>query len=94
MKKILLTLALALVLAVQFTAAFATASPTTADLYKVELAKPDGARVVAPGTELDTIADLPARAIPGVGPATMERLARLGIERARKELAKRRRTLG
>lgn len=42
MKKILLTLALALVLAVQFTAAFATASPTTADLYKVELAKPDG----------------------------------------------------
>ena len=44
-----------------------------------ELAKPDGVRVVEPGTEADTIADLPARAIPGVGPATMERLARLGV---------------
>lgn len=45
-----------------------------------ELAKPDGVRVVVPGTELDVIADLPARAIPGVGPATMERLARLGVK--------------
>ncbi len=45
-----------------------------------ELAKPNGVRVVVPGTELDTIADLPARAIPGVGPATMERLARLGVK--------------
>ena len=44
-----------------------------------ELAKPDGVRVVEPGTEADTIADLPARAIPGVGPATMDRLARLGV---------------
>lgn len=44
-----------------------------------ELAKPNGVHIVAPGTELDTIADLPARAIPGVGPATMERLARLGV---------------
>lgn len=44
-----------------------------------EMAKPDGVRVVAPGTELAAIADLPARAIPGVGPATMERLARLGV---------------
>lgn len=44
-----------------------------------ELAKPDGVRLVAPGTELATIADLPARAIPGVGPATMERLTRLGV---------------
>nr|WP_269779528.1 DNA polymerase IV [Propioniciclava soli] len=44
-----------------------------------ELAKPDGLRVIEPGTELDTIADLPARAIPGVGPATMERLSRLGV---------------
>ncbi len=44
-----------------------------------ELAKPDGVRVVVPGTELETIADLPARAIPGVGPATMERLTRLGV---------------
>ncbi len=44
-----------------------------------ELAKPDGVVVVAPGEELDTIAGLPARAIPGVGPATMERLTRLGV---------------
>lgn len=45
-----------------------------------ELAKPDGITVVAPGDELDTIAGLPARAIPGVGPATMERLSRLGVK--------------
>jgi DNA polymerase-4 len=46
-----------------------------------ELAKPDGVRLVNPGTEAETIADLPARAIPGVGPATMERLSRLGVVR-------------
>ncbi|MFT4297279.1 MAG: DNA polymerase IV [Micropruina sp.] len=44
-----------------------------------ELAKPDGVRLVAPGTEVETIAPLPARAIPGVGPVTMEKLARLGV---------------
>lgn len=44
-----------------------------------ELAKPDGVRVVEPGTEVTTIAALPARAIPGVGPATMERLSRWGV---------------
>ena len=44
-----------------------------------ELAKPDGLRVVAPGTERTTIASLPARAIPGIGPATMDKLARLGV---------------
>lgn len=44
-----------------------------------ELAKPDGVRLVSAGTERATIARLPARAIPGVGPATMERLARLGV---------------
>jgi DNA polymerase-4 len=44
-----------------------------------ELAKPDGVRLVAPGTEVATIAPLPARAIPGVGPATMDRLSRLGV---------------
>ena len=45
-----------------------------------ELAKPDGVHLVTPGTEVATIAPLPARAIPGVGPATMERLARLGVK--------------
>lgn len=44
-----------------------------------ERAKPNGVHLVQPGTEVDAIADLPARAIPGVGPATMERLARLGV---------------
>jgi len=44
-----------------------------------ELAKPDGVHLVEPGAEEATIAGLPARAIPGVGPATMERLARLGV---------------
>jgi DNA polymerase-4 len=45
-----------------------------------ELAKPDGVRLVPVGAELETIGPLPARAIPGVGPATMERLSRLGIK--------------
>ncbi len=45
-----------------------------------EKAKPDGVHLVEPGTEVDEIAELPARAIPGVGPATMERLARLGVK--------------
>lgn len=45
-----------------------------------ELAKPDGVRLVPPGEEYATIAPLPARAIPGVGPATMDRLARLGVQ--------------
>ena len=45
-----------------------------------ELAKPDGVRLVLVGEEVATIAPLPARAIPGVGPATMERLARLGVQ--------------
>ncbi len=44
-----------------------------------ERAKPDGVHLVLPGTEVAEIAELPARAIPGVGPATMERLARLGV---------------
>ena len=44
-----------------------------------ELAKPDGVRLVTPGSEIETIASLPARAIPGVGPATMDRLSRLGV---------------
>lgn len=44
-----------------------------------ELAKPDGIRLVLPGEEVATIRPLPARAIPGVGPATMEKLGRLGV---------------
>lgn len=44
-----------------------------------ELNKPDGHVIVAPGTELEVLAELPMRAIPGVGPATAERLRRVGI---------------
>lgn len=44
-----------------------------------ELAKPNGLHLVAPGTEVATIAPMSARAIPGVGPATMEKLMRLGV---------------
>lgn len=44
-----------------------------------ELAKPDGSRVVAAGDEVTTIAPLPVRAVPGVGPVAEQRLAQLGI---------------
>ena len=44
-----------------------------------ELAKPDGVLLVTPGTEVETIAPLPARAIPGIGPVTMQKLSRLGV---------------
>lgn len=44
-----------------------------------ELDKPDGLHAVAPGTELDVLAPMQVTAIPGVGPATAERLRRIGI---------------
>lgn len=44
-----------------------------------EQAKPDGLVVVEPGTELAVLHPLPVRALPGVGPATAERLIRLGV---------------
>ena len=46
-----------------------------------EQAKPDGLAIVAPGTEVDRITNLNVRVLPGVGPATAERLHRLGIAR-------------
>ncbi len=42
-------------------------------------AKPDGCLVVPPGIEAQTLAPLPVRALPGVGPATAARLALRGI---------------
>ncbi|MEA5153222.1 DNA polymerase IV [Raineyella sp.] len=44
-----------------------------------ELDKPDGIHLVVPGTEIETIAPLSVRVIPGVGPATFDRLSRLGV---------------
>lgn len=44
-----------------------------------ELAKPDGCMVIEPGTERDVLRPLPVTVIPGVGPATAERLRRLGV---------------
>lgn len=44
-----------------------------------ELDKPDGMTVVPPGTELDLLRPMKVTVIPGVGPATAERLRRAGI---------------
>jgi DNA polymerase-4 len=44
-----------------------------------ELDKPDGMTVVAPGAELDLLRPMKVKVIPGVGPATAERLRRAGI---------------
>ncbi|WP_392507891.1 DNA polymerase IV [Naumannella halotolerans] len=44
-----------------------------------KLGKPDGCRIVAPGTEVETIAPLNVGVIPGVGPVTRDKLARLGV---------------
>jgi DNA polymerase-4 len=44
-----------------------------------ELDKPDGMTVVAPGTELELLRPMNVAVIPGVGPATGERLRRAGI---------------
>jgi DNA polymerase-4 len=44
-----------------------------------EINKPDGVFVVTPGTEADVLGPMQATAIPGVGPATAERLRRVGI---------------
>jgi DNA polymerase-4 len=44
-----------------------------------DLRKPDALVVVAPGTERDLLRPMDVRVIPGVGPATAERLRRVGI---------------
>lgn len=44
-----------------------------------EAAKPDGFRILDPAEELDFIAPMPVRAIPGVGPATEARLITIGL---------------
>jgi DNA polymerase IV len=44
-----------------------------------DLDKPDGLVVVAPGTERDLLRPMKVTVIPGVGPATAERLRRVGV---------------
>ncbi|MDR1355812.1 MAG: DNA polymerase IV [Propionibacteriaceae bacterium] len=44
-----------------------------------EIAKPNGQLLIPPGAELALLSPLRVRAIPGIGPATVERLAVLGI---------------
>lgn len=44
-----------------------------------ELDKPDGLTVVEPGTEQEVLRPMHVKVIPGVGPATVERLRRAGI---------------
>ncbi|MBE7323161.1 DNA polymerase IV [Nocardioides sp. Y6] len=44
-----------------------------------DLDKPDGLTVVAPGTEQDLLRPMPVAVIPGVGPATAERLRASGF---------------
>ncbi|MBT0772488.1 DNA polymerase IV [Kineosporia sp. J2-2] len=44
-----------------------------------DLNKPDGLTVVAPGTEREVLAPLPVRRLPGIGPATQERLHKYGM---------------
>jgi DNA polymerase-4 len=44
-----------------------------------DLDKPDGLVVVAPGMEQDLLRPMPIRVIPGIGPATNERLRQAGV---------------
>ena len=44
-----------------------------------EEAKPDGIRLIAPGTEREHLAPMPVRTLPGVGPATADHLQRAGM---------------
>jgi DNA polymerase IV len=44
-----------------------------------ELDKPDGTVIIAPGAERDLLRPMQVTVIPGVGPATAERLRRIGV---------------
>ena len=54
---------------------------TTKFLAKLasDLSKPDGLIAVAPGTERAFLAPLPVSRLWGVGPATLQRLERMGV---------------
>ncbi|WP_092807556.1 DNA polymerase IV [Klenkia marina] len=55
------------------------ASSKTLAKIASELDKPDGLRVIPAGTELDVLHPLPVRSLPGVGPATGDRLSAVGV---------------
>jgi DNA polymerase IV len=61
------------------TASIGIASSKLVAKIASELAKPDGQRVVVPGTERDLLRPMQVTVIPGVGPATAERLRRVGV---------------
>jgi DNA polymerase-4 len=44
-----------------------------------ELNKPNGLRVIAPGEEAGTLFPMPVRRLPGIGPATADRLHKYGV---------------
>ncbi|GAB3267382.1 DNA polymerase IV [Kineosporia babensis] len=44
-----------------------------------DLNKPDGLTVVPPGSERELLAGMPVRRLPGIGPATQERLHKFGM---------------
>jgi len=44
-----------------------------------DLDKPDGLTIVAPGTEVEVLGPMHVSVIPGIGPATTERLRRIGV---------------
>jgi len=55
------------------------ASSKTLAKIASELDKPDGLRVIPAGTELEVLHPLPVRSLPGVGPATGDRLSSVGV---------------
>ena len=61
------------------TASIGVATSKLVAKIATEMAKPDGQLVVAPGTERDLLRPMPVTVIPGVGPATTERLRRIGV---------------
>lgn len=61
------------------TASVGVASSKLVAKIASEIDKPDDAHVVVPGTEVDLLGPMQVTAIPGVGPATAERLRRIGI---------------
>ncbi len=61
------------------TASVGVASSKFLAKIATEMDKPDGLTVIEPGSELDVLRPLAVSVIPGVGPATAERLRRAGL---------------